>query len=118
MDAAQDVIDIAQVVKNHPTVKDKLLCSQAELDLMVDQAHALLAAVRPVESHRRSSQARKQAIVLQSALWSLVLREYELLWQQGAMIYGMQVGDALPVLGARVRHMNKAPVIATPPQPS
>ena len=118
IDAAQDVIDIADIVKKHPNIKDKLLCSQAELDVMVEQAHALIAAVRPVESHRRSSEARKQAISMQSAIWTLVLRQYELLWQQGAMIFGMAVGDALPVLGARVYHSSKQPVVVPPVGPS
>ena len=101
IDAAQDVLTIIALPEHYPALKGRLLNTPEELDQMVVRAKALLAVVKPT-GLRRANHALDQHLDMQARVWTLLVRQYERVWKEGAFIYGREVDQHVPPLGSRV----------------
>ena len=47
-------------------------------------------------------------------VWTLLVRQYERVWKDGAFMYGRQVDEFVPPLGSRVVVKHKADPVPAP----
>lgn len=116
IDAAQDVLSIIELPSRYPVLEGKLLHSAKELDQMVQRAKALLAVVKPT-SLRRTNDGYAEQLDLQARVWTLLVRQYERLWKDGAFLYGREVDEYVPALGSRVVVKHRADPVVPGPTP-
>jgi hypothetical protein len=115
LDAASNVIDIINMPSVYPATVGKLLLQSTELAPMLARAKALRALVTPTGCRARPNNALDEAIAYQSRVWTLLKRQHELLWKEGAQLYGKAVDEYVIPLGSRKVHKRKtAPGPARP----
>ena len=85
----------------YPLTKSKLVIGRHKLEDMVQRAKKLLRVVRP-SALRRVSVQLDEAMNTQSRVWTLLLRQYDVVWAYGALVYGRRVEEYVPPLGSRV----------------
>lgn len=108
IDAANDVISIVHMPMQHPATLGKLLLESKELDLMVDRAEALIDVLKPAAAPPLVNRRLERARDVQARVWTLLLRQHEVVWKQGAQLFGKAVDDAVPPLRSRVLRKRKA----------
>ena len=87
---------------------------------MVDLAEEVIESITPQGGRKGQSEKLLAATDLQSRIWVLVQRQYRVLWQHGALIFGHEVSEFVPPLGTRTRRGGKrdeAPVTPDSPSP-
>jgi hypothetical protein len=117
IDAAEDVLAIADLVERQPEVKAAFVGSGKSLEEKVGRAKALLDVLKPIGTNERPNHELEEALDFEARVWVLVQRQHEALWKDAARIFGRRVDDKVPSLTVRssTRRAPKAePAPATP----
>ncbi len=101
IDAAEDVLAIAALVEQYPSVKGAFVGSMASLDEKVERARNALALLKPTGTAARPNLELDQALDHESRVWVLVQRQHEVLWQDAVRIFGRAVDEHVPSLVSR-----------------
>ena len=118
IDAARDVLAIVKLTEKYPVTKPKLMSTDKELKAMVKRANALLAVARRTGSRDRANDSLARAQALQSRIWKLVVRQHEVLWVHGALLFGRDVDTYVPPLGSRLTVTKKNDEVPSEPTPA
>lgn len=85
--------------------KDKIPFGASEIDEMGRLGNDLLRVLRPANAPKKSHETEiTAATLIRNQLWTLLTRAWERdLWRAGAWVFGMDVDEKVPKLGARRR---------------
>lgn len=114
IDACQDVLAMVVLINRSTDLKKRSQVTQDALAEMKARAQQLLTLVRPADRRRRVSVTLTKALDTQARVWTLFVRQHDLLWQDAVRIFGRQVDEHVPALGSRVVSKRKAKRPAEP----
>jgi len=114
VDAARGVLAMIALLDRSLDMKKRSLVSDDALGEMKTRAQKLLTLAQPRGRRRRTNPELTRAIDTQARVWTLLVRQYDLLWQEAVRIFGRKVDDHVPPLGSRVLSKRKAEEAAGP----
>ena len=119
IDAAEDVLAVANLVERDPAVKNAFVGSPQSLTQKVARAKALLAVLKPSGTAERPNHALEHALDDEARVWALVQRQHEALWQEAACLFGRKADEKVPSLVSRtVRRLAASTAEPVSPEPA
>jgi len=100
--AARDVLAMIALFTDTPQKRWRNQVNQVALAQMTANAQTTLAVATPTGRRRRPNIVLVKALDTQARVWTLFVRQHDLLWQDAVRIFGRQVDDHVPRVGSRV----------------